>query len=74
MAIKYYRSYLYGTNLKITNHKSLIWLLNVADLASYLIRGRLKLEEYDYEIVHRFRKTNTNFDVLNRNVLLKFSI
>jgi len=32
-----------------------------------LIRWRLKLEEYDYEIIHHARKDNTNSDALSRN-------
>jgi len=28
---------------------------------------RLKLEEYDYEIIHRAYKNNTNADALSRN-------
>ncbi|KAM0735324.1 Transposon Ty3-I Gag-Pol polyprotein [Formica fusca] len=70
-AVKYYRPYLYGTKFKIiTDHKPLVWLFNVADPGSRLIRWRLKLEEYDYEIVHRSGKTNTNADALSRNVVL----
>ncbi|KAM0734141.1 Retrovirus-related Pol polyprotein from transposon 17.6 [Formica fusca] len=70
-AVKYYRPYLYGTKFKIiTDHNPLVWLFNVANLGSRLIRWRLKLEEYDYEIVHRFGKTNTNADALSRNVVL----
>jgi len=32
-----------------------------------LIKWRLKLEEYDYEIIHCAGKGNTNADALNRN-------
>jgi len=32
-----------------------------------LIRWRLKLEEYDYKIVHKAGKSNTNADALSRN-------
>jgi len=39
----------------------------VNDSGSRLIRWRLKLEEYDYEIIHRARKSNTNGDALSRN-------
>jgi len=68
-AVKHFRPYLYGTKFKIvTDHKPLIWLFNVTDPGSRLIRWRLKLEEYDYEIVHKARKYNTNADALSRNV------
>jgi len=34
---------------------------------SRLIRWRLKLEEYDYEIIHRVGKGNANADTLSQN-------
>ena len=37
------------------------------DPGSRLIRWRLKLEEYDYEIIHKAGKTNKNADALSRN-------
>jgi len=39
------------------------------DPGSRLIRWRLKLEEYDYEIVHKASKGNTNTDALSRNLI-----
>jgi len=57
-AVKYFRPYLYGTKFKIvTDHRPLIWLFNITDPGSRLIRWRLKLEEYDYEIVHKAGKS-----------------
>ncbi|KMQ82071.1 enzymatic polyprotein endonuclease reverse [Lasius niger] len=53
-AVKHFRPYVYGTKFKIiSDHKPLIWLFNVNDPGSRLIRWRLKLEEYDYEIIHK---------------------
>jgi len=40
----------------------------VNDPGSKLIRGRLKLEEYDYEIIHKAGRANANADTLIRNV------
>jgi len=69
-AVKYFRSYLYGTRFKIvTGHRPLIWLFNITDPGSRLIRWKLKLEEYDYEIVHKAGKGNTNADALSRNLI-----
>jgi len=31
------------------------------------MRWKLKLEEYDYNIIHKTDKSNTNADALNRN-------
>jgi len=65
-AVKHFRSYVYGTKfLIITDHKPLIWLFSVNDPGSRLIRWRLKLKEYDYEII--YRAGNTNADALSWN-------
>ncbi|XP_020296374.1 uncharacterized protein LOC109861229 [Pseudomyrmex gracilis] len=66
-AVKHFRPYLYETKFKIiTDHKALVWLFNVKDPGSRLVRRRLKLEEYDYEIMHKKEKANTNADALSR--------
>ena len=68
-AVKHFRPYIYGTKFKIiTDHKPLIWLFNVTDPGSRLIRWRLKLEEYDYEIIHKAGRANANADALSRQV------
>jgi len=65
-AVKHFRPY--GTKFKVvTDHKPLIWLFSVNDPGSRLIRWRLKLEEYDYEIIHKAGRTNANADALSRN-------
>jgi hypothetical protein len=73
-AVKHFRPYLYGVRFKIiTDHKPLIWLFNVTDPGSRLIRWRLKLEEYDYEIIHKAGKSNLNADALSRNPITEAS-
>jgi len=68
-AVKHFRPYIYGTKFKIvTDHKSLTWLFNVNDPGSRLIRWRLKLEEYDYEIIYKTGRVNANADALSHNV------
>jgi len=68
-AIKHFRPYVYGTKFRIvTDHKPLIWLFNVNDPGSRLIRWRLKLEEHNYKIVHKAGRANANTDALSRNV------
>ena len=49
----------------VIDHRSLIWLFNVNDPGLILMRWRLKLEEYDYKIIHK--AGNTNADALSRN-------
>jgi hypothetical protein len=50
----------------VTDHKPLTWVFNVKDPSSRLLRWRLKLEEYDYEIVYKPGVRNTNADALSR--------
>lgn len=66
-AVKHFRPYLFGRKFKIvTDHKPLTWLFSIKDPGSRLVRWRLKLEEYDYEIVYKAGKINTNADALSR--------
>lgn len=66
-AVKHFRPYLYGKRFKITSdHKPLTWLFNVKDPGSRLIRWRLKLEEYDYEISYVKGCSNQQADCLSR--------
>jgi hypothetical protein len=50
----------------VTDHKPLTWIVSVKDPGSRLLRWRLKLEEYDYEIVFKRGAANTNADALSR--------
>jgi len=66
-ATKYFRPYFYGRNFKIvSDHKPLVWVVNVKDPGSRLMRWRIQLAEYDYEIVHERGSQNTNADALCR--------
>ena len=48
------RPYLEGAPFVIrTDHDSLRWLLNIADVSGRLARWRLRLSEFDFEVVHR---------------------
>jgi hypothetical protein len=64
---KHFRPYLYGRKFKITtDHKPLMWIMNVKDPSSRLLRWRIKLEEYDYEIIYKKGALNTNANALSR--------
>ncbi|KAL0818955.1 hypothetical protein ABMA28_008252 [Loxostege sticticalis] len=64
---KVFRPYLYGNRFEIiTDHKPLQWLFNCKDPGSRLIRWRLKLEEFEYNIQYKKGKTNSNADALSR--------
>lgn len=66
-ATKYFRPYLFGNKFKIiSDHKPLQWLFAIKEPNSKLVRWRLKLAEYDYEIIYKKGKHNTNADALSR--------
>ena len=65
--VRYFRPYLYGTKFTVvTDHKPLTWIASVKDQGSRLLRWRLKLEDYDYEIVFKKGVAYTNADALSR--------
>lgn len=67
MAIKRLRHYLIGRKFAIkTDHQALKWLNNCKDPSSRLMRWRLKLEEYEYEIEYVKGKDNTVADSSSR--------
>jgi hypothetical protein len=66
-ACKHFRPYLLGRKFQIvTDHKGLTWIFNVKDPSSRLMRWKLLLEEYDYEIQYKAGQKNCNADSLSR--------
>lgn len=66
-ATHYFRSYLYGRKFKLyTDHQPLTYIFNMRDPSSKLVRWRLLLEEFDYEIIYRKGKQNVVADALSR--------
>lgn len=66
-ATKYFRPYLFGRKFKIiTDHRPLQWIMNLKEPSSRLTRWRLKLSEYDYTVIYKQGKSNTNADALSR--------
>lgn len=66
-AVKYFRPYLFGRTFTImTDHKPLIYLFGMKDPSSRLIKYRLVLEEYDFEILYVKGKDNVVADALSR--------
>jgi hypothetical protein len=65
-ACKHFRPYLLERKFQIvTDHKGLTWICNVQDPSSRLMRWKLLLEEYDYEIQYRAGVRNCNADSLS---------
>ncbi|CAK1581928.1 unnamed protein product [Parnassius mnemosyne] len=66
-ATKYFRPYLFGRTFKIlTDHKPLQWVMNLKEPNSRLTRWKLKLSEYDFSVIYKKGKNNTNADALSR--------
>lgn len=66
-ATKYFRPYLFGRKFNIIcDHKPLKWLWSLKEPNSKLFRWRLKLEEFNYDIIYKKGKLNTNADALSR--------
>jgi hypothetical protein len=66
-ACKHFRPYLLGRKFHIvTDHKGLKWIFNVKDPSSRLMRWKLLLEEYNYEVEYRAGAKNCNVDSLSR--------
>ena len=49
-----------------TDHAALHWLLTIDDPSGRVIRWRLRLAEYDFEVKYRKGKINTQADALSR--------
>ncbi|KAL4154336.1 hypothetical protein QTP88_000215 [Uroleucon formosanum] len=49
----------------------LTWLFNVKDPGSRFLRWRLKLAQYQYEVIYKTGKSNTNVDALSRIMEVK---
>lgn len=66
-ATKYYRPYLYGQKFKIvTDHKPLMWLMSFKEPNSKLVRWKLQLLEYDFEVIYKKGSQNIFADALSR--------
>ncbi|CDF38512.1 unnamed protein product [Chondrus crispus] len=66
-AVQTLRPYLYGEHFIVhTDHASLRWLMNVTDPSGRLIRWRLRLSKFDFEIKYKKGKANSQADALSR--------
>nr|XP_012151327.1 PREDICTED: uncharacterized protein LOC105663898 [Megachile rotundata] len=66
--VEHFRPYLYGRQfMLITDHRPLVWLHNVKNPASKIMRWRIRLNEYDYTVVYKPGRVDANADALSRN-------
>ena len=64
---KQFQTYIHGTKFSVvTDHSSLQWLQNLKEPEGQLARWALKLQAYDFEILHRAGKVHQNADGLSR--------
>jgi hypothetical protein len=64
-ACKHFRPCLLGRKFHIVTDKGLKWVFNVKDPSSRLMRWKLLLEEYNYEVAYRAGERNCNADSLS---------
>lgn len=64
---KYFRPYLYGKRFTLfTDHKPLTYMFSLKDPNDKMLRWRLRLQEFDYDVKHRAGKQNIVADGLSR--------
>lgn len=64
---KHFRPYLFGNRFIIeTDHNPLVWLYKIKEPNSRLVRWKLKLEEFDFDIQYKKGKENKVADALSR--------
>ena len=65
--IHYYRYYLLGRKFRVrTDHHALQWLTSFKEPQGQVARWLEKLQEYDFEIVHRPGRNHVNADAMSR--------
>lgn len=67
-AVKNFRPYIYMRPFTVvTDHKPLVWYKTAKDGNARILKWRLRLAEYEYDVIHKPGKINSNADVLSRN-------
>lgn len=70
-SIEKFRPYIEGAHFTvITDHASLLWLQNVKDPTGRFARWALRLQAYDFDLIHRKGKLMCVPDALSRSVEL----
>ena len=70
-AVKQFHCYLYGRHFTIrTDHAALTWRLKFRNPEGQIARWLQRLQEYDFEIIHRAGLKHNNADALSRQPCL----
>lgn len=73
-SFKNFHHYLYGQKFLVrTDHISLRWLLSFKELDGQLARWLERLQQYDFEVIHRAGRLHGNVDALSRRPCAEFS-
>jgi len=65
--VGHFRPYVFGRRFKIvTDHKPLVWLENLKGQNPKLLRWKITLAAYDYEVVYKKGSQNVVADALSR--------
>jgi len=68
-SLKFFRHYLLGRKFLIrTDHVSLKWLMSFRELEGQLARWLERLQQYDFDVVHRKGLSHKNADGLSRRM------
>lgn len=68
-AVEKFRPYIDGTHfIVVTDHSALKWLHKMKDPHGRLARWAMKLQQFDFEIIHRPGKGNIVADALSRSL------
>lgn len=68
-AVEKLRGYLEGVRFTlVTDHYSLKWLFSIKDPVGRIARWAVRLQQYDFDIVHRSGRENVVADALSRSV------
>lgn len=68
-AVEKLRPYIEGTKFTVvTDHYSLKWLFNINNPSGRIARWALRLQQYDFDVVHRPGKNHLVPDALSRSV------
>lgn len=66
-ALQNLRPYLQGEKFIVhSDHASLRWLMGISEPSGRLMRWRLRLSEFDFQVVYKKGKLNTQADALSR--------
>lgn len=66
-AVRYFRPYIFLRKfLLVTDNKALIWIMNHKNPASRLMRWKIELLDYEFDIIHKPGASNKVADCLSR--------